>query len=82
MTFLNVLENKAEDMASFGGGFILSLLTWVHMAPELIIGKLLMTFAVGVIGGIGGITAKAICNYTTKKYKEWRSKKKLQRLQK
>jgi len=81
-TLLTFIESKTDDIASFGGGVVLSLITWLHISPEVIIGKLLMTFVVGLVGGIGGITAKALCNYSTKRFKEWMRKRKLQRLKK
>ena len=70
-TFIQFVESKTEDIVSFGGGTVLSLIAWLYISLELLVGKLLMIFVVGVVGGIGGITAKVICNYTTRKFKAW-----------
>lgn len=58
-----------ESVAATGGGVFLSLLYMIRMHPMEVVGKLGMTFLVGLIGGIGGYTAKYICNKFTKKFK-------------
>ncbi len=73
-TVLSVCHNHATDIAAFSGGTILSIITWVHTTPEEATGKLIMAFAVGLVGGIGGITAKFICNLTTDLWKKRRKK--------
>jgi capsular polysaccharide biosynthesis protein len=75
---IKLAENKSDDMVAFGGGSILSWVTWMHVSPNVILGKLIMTFVVGLIGGIGGVTAKALCNCVAKLYKEWKQKKRVQ----
>ena len=74
LTFFTTLDYRTDDVSAFSGGFILSLLTWAHINPTEVIGKLVMTFAVGLIGGIGGITARVLCKNITTLFIKWKQK--------
>lgn len=73
-SLLNECHERATDIAAFSGGTILSIITWFHTTPQEATGKFIMAFIVGLVGGIGGITAKAICNFTTNLWKKRRKK--------
>lgn len=51
-----------DDLAAFGGGAGFSLFAWLRTHPEVVVGKLLATLVLGFVGGVGGITAKFVCN--------------------
>lgn len=62
MNIRKVILDHMDDVAAFGGGAGMSIFGWLHIEPGVIVGKLLATFVLGVVGGVSGITAKWICN--------------------
>ena len=60
-----------DSLVTVGSGLTLSLSYWLHTEPALIVGKIIMTFILGLVGGIGGYTAKRLCS--PKKHKRHES---------
>lgn len=58
----SIIDHHVDTAAAFVGGAGVSLFGLWHIDPAVIVGKIAMTFTLGFIGGVAGITAKWACN--------------------
>ncbi|RUP42216.1 MAG: hypothetical protein EKK63_02645 [Acinetobacter sp.] len=63
------LKQHMEGIAAFSSGSILTLAYWTAFSPEIVVGKIIMSCLLGAAGGFGGLLAKAICTWVTRKLK-------------
>lgn len=62
-----LITDHMDDITTFAGGAGTSLFAWVYTHPEVVVGKLLATLVLGFVGGVGGLSAKYLCNQFFKK---------------
>ena len=63
------IKEHMNDIAAFGSGSTLTLCYWLTIDPTLIVGQIIMSLVLGLAGGLGGLLAKAICNWVTRQLK-------------
>lgn len=70
-------DNHVDTVAAFVGGATVSVFGIWHIDPAVIVGKIAMTFLLGLFGGFAGITAKWLCNKFLKSKPKRNEKSKL-----